>query len=100
MKLVKLSFFALGMGLFVASCSGGKGDAAKTDSTTTTTTTTESTPPPAATDTMTAGAAKPADSVTTTTTTTTDKSKMENKDGKMDKMHSKTSETTTEKKAK
>ena len=67
MKLVKLSVFALSMGLLVASCGNGKSEASKTDTTTTTTTTTTAPAPEAApattapVDTMNAGAAKPAE---------------------------------------
>ena len=62
MKLVKLSVFALTMGLFVASCGNG-GDAAKsaTDSAAAAATAAPATPAPApaTTETMTAGPAKP-----------------------------------------
>ena len=62
MKFVKFSVLALSLGIFVASCGNGSGDAAKTDSTSSSATTTSATPPPAApADTMTAAPAKPAD---------------------------------------
>ena len=63
MKFVKLSIFALTMGLFVASCGNGNGDAAHTDSAATAPAVTEPAPAaaPAVTDTPTAPAATPAD---------------------------------------
>ena len=54
MKLVKLSVFALTMGLFLASCGGAKTEETPTDSTMATAAPVEATPPPV--DTM----AKPA----------------------------------------
>ena len=74
MKLVKLSIFALTMGLFVASCGNG-GEAAKTAATT------------APVDTMNAGAAKPAEAPATAESKMDKKmdSKMDKKEGKMDK---------------
>ncbi len=48
MKLVKLSVFALTMGLFLASCGGAKTEEAKTDSAMATTAPVEAAPAPAA----------------------------------------------------
>ena len=66
MKLVKLSVFALTMGLFLASCGGAKTEEKKADSAMATTAPVEAAPAPAAdttkhVDTMTAQPAKPAE---------------------------------------
>ena len=65
MKLVKLSVFALTMGLFLASCGGAKTEEKKADSAMATTAPVEAAPAPADTtkhvDTMTAQPAKPAE---------------------------------------
>ncbi len=81
MKFVKLSVLALSMGLFVASCGNGGGEAPKTDSAATAAPAPAPAPAPAAApaDTMNAGAAKPAD---TSKMAPAADSKMEKKDEK------------------
>ncbi len=61
MKLVKLSVLALAMGLFVASCGNGNGDAPKTDTATPPPAAPPATPPPADTTAKPADTTKPAD---------------------------------------